>query len=135
MKIVRPLLCLVAFAALSGCVLGYGPCLFLQPVKHDFAGVVHFRDYPAQDGIDNVAILALDTTAYVYAPAQSSRCLPANDLQMVGLAEFPRDIGENTHVAVHGSVFEATTSRQHTTFLLNVTSILPFNARERLESP
>ena len=126
----RLLLCFAVFTALSGCVVGYGRCLFLQPFKHDFTGVVHFRDYPAQDGIDNVAILALDTTAYVYAPAQSRRCLPANDVQMVGLAEFPRDIGENTHVAANGSLFEATTSRQHTAFLLNVNTILPSAARE-----
>jgi hypothetical protein len=129
------LLCVFAIMALSGCVLGYGPCLFLQPVKHSFTGLVHFRDYPAADGIDNVAILALDTTAYVYAPAQSKHCLAANDVQMVGLAEFPKDIGENSHVEVDGSLFEATTSRQHTTFLLNVSSILPVNARERAESP
>ena len=134
MTIARPLFWLLASAALSGCVVGYGPCLVLQPIKHDFAGVVHFHDYPAADGIDNVAVLTLDTTAYVYAPAQSRRCLPANDLQMVGLAEFPRDVGENTHVAVTGSLTEATTSRQHTTFLLNVTTILPFDARERIES-
>jgi hypothetical protein len=75
--------------------------------------------------------LTLDTTAYVYAPAQSHRCLPANDVQLVGLAEFPRDIGENSHIAVSGSLTEQTSSRQHTPFLLNVTTILPFNARER----
>jgi hypothetical protein len=131
MSIARPLFALIASWALSGCVLGYGPCLFLQPVKHDFVGVVHFHDYPEADGIDNVPIVTLDTTAYVYAPAQSHRCLPANDLQLVGLAEFPRDIGENSHVAVTGSLTEQTSSRQHTPFLLNVTSILPFNARER----
>jgi hypothetical protein len=131
--IARLALLLVAVAALSGCVLGYGPCLVLQPISHEFIGVVHFHDYPAADGMDNVAILTLDTTAYVYAPAQSRRCLPANDLQMVGLAEFPRDVGENTHVAVTGSLTEATTSRQHTTFLLNVSTILPVDAKERSE--
>jgi hypothetical protein len=120
---------------LSGCVLGYGPCLFQQPIKHTFTGLVHFRDYPAADGIDNVAILALDQTAYVYAPAQSIHCLAANDVQMVGLAEFPQNIVENSHVAVEGSLFPGTTSRQHTTFLLNVGSILPVHARERVDSP
>lgn len=135
MRFSRPFFSLLACAALSGCVLGYGPCLVLQPVKHDFVGVVHFHDYPSGDGIDNVPVLVLDTTAYVYAPAQSHRCLPANDLQMMGFAEFPRDIGENSHVAVTGSLTEATTSRQHTSFLLNVTSILPFDARERGQAP
>lgn len=135
MRIGRWLLYVSAIMALSGCVLGYGPCLFQQPVKHTFTGLVHFRDYPAADGIDNVAILALDQTAYVYAPAQSIHCLAANDLQMVGLAEFPQNIIENSHVTVDGSLFPGTTSRQHTTFLLNVTSILPVNARERAEKP
>ncbi len=135
MTIARPLIALLACAALSGCVVGYGSCLFMQPLKHDLSGVVHFHDYPAPDGIDNVSILALDTTAYVYSPAQSTRCLPVNEVQMVGLAEFPRDVGENTHVAVHGSLFAATNSRQHTDFLLNVTSILPFDAKQRSQSP
>jgi hypothetical protein len=121
--------------ALSGCVLGYGPCLFLQPVKHTFYGVVHFRDYPAPDGIDNVAILTLDQTAYVYSPAQSKHCLAANDVQLVGVAEFPANIVENSHVAAEGSLFPGTTGRQHTTFLLDVGSILPVNARERAQSP
>ena len=67
MSIARPLFALIACWALSGCVLGYGPCLFLQPVKHDFVGVVHFHDYPEADGIDNVPIVTLDTTAYTYA--------------------------------------------------------------------
>jgi hypothetical protein len=135
MSIARLLLSLIAYAALSGCVLGYGPCLVLQPVSHEFVGVVHFHDYPEPDGIDNVPILVTDTTAYVYAPAQSHRCLPANDLQMVGVAEFPRNIGENSHVAVTGSLTEATTSRQHTTFLLNVTTIVLSDAPERTPQP
>jgi hypothetical protein len=134
MKIVLLLFSVLTCAALSGCVVGYGYCLFTQPFKHDLSGVVHFHDYPAPDGIDNVSILALDTTAYVYSPAQSTKCLPVNEVQMVGLAEFPRDVGENTHVTVHGSLFEATNSRQHTDFLLNVTSILPFDAAERSQN-
>ncbi len=135
MRFVRPLFSILACAALSGCVVGYGSCLLMQPLRHDLSGVVHFRNYPAPDGIDNVSILALDSTAYIYSPAQSTKCLPVNELQMVGLAEFPRDVGENTHVAVRGSLFEATNSRQHTEFLLNVTSIMPFDAKERSQSP
>jgi len=107
----------------------------MQPVKHTFTGLVHFRDYPAGDGIDNVAILALDHTAYVYDPAQSKHCLAANDMQMVGLAEFPQNVVENSHVAVDGTLFPGTTSRQHTTFLLNVSSVLPVDASERMEKP
>jgi hypothetical protein len=135
MKIPGLLVLLVAGAGLSGCVVGYGPCLILQPFKHPFSGVVHFRQYPGPDGIDSVGILALDATAYVYAPAQSLRCLPANELQMVGLAEFPKDVGENTHVDVKGSLFEATNSRQHTPFMLNVSSILPSPSPLRPPSP
>jgi hypothetical protein len=135
MSIGRWLLCSIAVWALSGCVLGYGPCLFLRPVKHSFSGIVHFRDYPGPDGLDNVAILTLDQTAYVYAPAQSTHCLAANDVQMVGLSEFPQNVVENSHVAVNGALFPATTSRQHTTFLLDVGTILPFDSRERVDSP
>jgi hypothetical protein len=135
MRFFSRLLCGICLVASSGCVLGYGPCLLLQPFKHTLTGVVHFREYPAPDGIDSVAILALDQTAYVYAPAQSSHCLAANDVQMVGLAEFPKDVVENSHVAVDGSLFPGTTSRQHTTFLFNVGSILPVNAPELGEKP
>ncbi len=112
-------------AALSGCVLGSGYCLWMQPVKHSFSGRVHFRDFPNADGIDNVPVLVLDKTAYVYAPAQSHLCLAANDVQLVGVAEFPQNVGEDTHVKVEGSLFEGATSRQHTRFLINVNSIEP----------
>jgi len=112
-------------AALSGCVLGSGPCLWLQPVKHHFSGHVHFRDYPAPDGLDNVPVLLLDQTAYIYAPAQSQQCLAANEMQLVGVAEFPPNVDENSHVRVEGSLFEAVSARQHTRFLINVTHIVP----------
>jgi hypothetical protein len=109
---------------LSGCVLGSGPCLWLQPFKHTLVGRVHFRDFAAADGVDNVPILLLDKTAYVYAPAQSHSCLLANDMQLTGIAEFPRDIGENTHVTVVGKLLEAAPRAQHTQFVIDVTSIL-----------
>jgi hypothetical protein len=115
-------------AALSGCVLGYGHCQFLQPVKTTLTGKVHFRTYPAADGMDSVPVLALDRTAYIYAPAQSKTCLPANDVQLVGLAEFPPNVSENSHVSVDGSLFEAVSSRQHTRFLVNVANMLPVAA-------
>jgi hypothetical protein len=121
------LLSVVASAALSGCVLGYGHCLFTEPVKNTLAGHVHFRNYPAADGVDNVPVLVLDQTAYVYAPAESHECLAANDVQLVGLSEFPKDIEENTHVSVEGTLFAAATARQHTRFVVNVTSILPLS--------
>lgn len=111
----------------SGCVIGYGPCLLLQPVKNNLTGRVHFRDFPSSEGMDNVPVLALDRTAYVYAPAQSVHCLPANDVQLVGIAEFPQDIIENSHVSVDGKLFQAGSGRQHTPFLMNVTTILPID--------
>ena len=113
---------------LSGCVLGYGPCLFQQPLKNTLTGRVHFRDYPSADGNDNVPVLALDRTAYVYAPAQSHHCLAANDVQLVGVAEFPQIVIENSHVNVDGVLFQASTSRQHTPFVMSVTTILPIAA-------
>ena len=114
-----------AYLGLSGCVAGYGACLFQQPVKNTLTGHVHFRDYPAADGVDNVPVLSVDRTAYIYAPAQSHLCLPANDVQLVGVAEFPQDVIENSHVTVDGVLFQAASSRQHTPFLMNVRTILP----------
>jgi hypothetical protein len=111
--------------ALSGCVLGSGPCKWLQPVRVTLTGHVHFRDYPGRDGIDNVPVLVPDKTAYVYAPAQSHLCLAMNDVQLVGVAEFPQSIGENSHVSVVGSLFEAVSARQYTRFLIDVISIEP----------
>ncbi|MEP6885122.1 MAG: hypothetical protein ABJC66_10280 [Gammaproteobacteria bacterium] len=116
------------YIGLSGCVIGYGPCLFQQPVKNTLTGRVHFRDYPAADGLDNVPVLSLDRTAYIYAPAESHHCLAANDLQLVGVAEFPPNVIENSHVTVDGKLFQAGSSRQHTPFLMNVTTLLPFPA-------
>ena len=114
-----------ACLGLSGCVIGYGPCLFLQPVKNTLTGQVHFRDYPSSDGIDNVPVLALDRTAYLYDPAQSHHCLPANDMQLVGVSEFPQNVIENSHVSVEGVLFPAASARQHTSFVMSVATILP----------
>jgi hypothetical protein len=118
-----------AYLALTGCVICYGPCLFQQPVKNTLTGHVHFRDYPNADGMDNVPVLSLDRTAYIYAPAESHHCLAANDLQLVGVAEFPQNVIENSHVIVDGTVFQAGSSRQHTPFLMNVATILPLPAQ------
>ena len=114
-----------AYLGLSGCVVGYGPCLLEQPVKNTLTGHVHFRDYPTAEGMDNVPVLVLDQTAYVYAPAQSIHCLPANDVQLLGIAEFPQNVIENSHVSVDGKLFQAGSARQHTPFLMNVITILP----------
>ncbi len=118
---------LCGLVALSGCVHGTG-CLFLQPVKHTLTGRIHFRSFPAPDGIDNVPILALDRTAYLYAPAHSYQCLSATDVQLAGISEFPENIIENSHVSAEGTLHEATSEHEHTGFVMNVRALLPLNA-------
>jgi hypothetical protein len=120
----RLLVGLAIVIALSGCVIGSGPCLWLQ-VRRDFSGHVHFREFPNANGVDTVPILILDKTQYIYAPPQSFHCLPANDVQLVGLTEFPDSIGENTHVTVDGKVLEGVAQGQYTRFVIQVISILP----------
>ena len=115
-------------AVLSGCVIGSGPCLWLQ-VRHDFKGRVHFREFPRSDGVDTVPILILDKTTYMYAPPQSFQCLPANDVQLVGMTEFPNSIGEGTHVIVDGKVLEGVAAGQYTRFVIDVISILPIRPK------
>ncbi len=110
--------------ALPGCVIGSGPCLWLQ-VRHDFTGHVHFREFPRSDGVDKVPILILDKTQYMYAPPQSFACLPANDLQLIGVTELPDRIDEGTRVIVEGKVLEGVAEGQHTRFVIDVISILP----------
>jgi hypothetical protein len=127
MRILR-LWVLVACAAAAGCVGGYGGCLWVAPFKHTLSGRVHFRSFPMPDGIDEVPILALDHTAYLYSPAQSFSCLPAEELQLVGISEFPQSIVEGSHVSVAGSLFGAVSSHQHTRFLMNVITLLPDNS-------
>jgi hypothetical protein len=122
-----PLLAPAFCIALSGCVVGGGPCLFQEPFKHSFQGRVRIQEFPAGDGIDHVPVLTLDRTAYIYAPANSRFCMPANELQLVGWSELPPDISADTHVAVTGSLFQAATMHQHTAFLVNVRNILPLH--------
>ena len=112
--------------ALAGCVHGVG-CLLQTPFKHTLTGRVHFRSFPASDGMDNVPVLTLDRTAYIYAPAHGYQCLFATDLQLVGVAEFPASVVENSHVSVQGTVFESTSSREYTRFLVDVALLLPLS--------
>ena len=121
---VRRLICVTMCIALSVCVIGSGPCLWLQ-VRHDFTGRMHFREFPRADGIDTAPILILDKTQYIYAPPQSLVCLAANDVQLIGLTELPDSIGENTHVTVDGKVLEGVAQGQYTRFVIQVNSILP----------
>jgi hypothetical protein len=116
-----------ACLAAAGCVHGYGGCLFMQPVKHTLTGRVQFRTYPVADGIDNVPVLVLDRTAYLYSPAQSFLCLPANELQLEGISEFPENVVENSHVSAQGTLTNAVSAHDHTRFLMNVITLLPDN--------
>ena len=125
MKVSR-LWILGVLVALTGCVHGYG-CLFLQPVKHTLTGRIHFKTYPAADGMDNVPILVLDRTAYVYSPAHTYQCLSATDIQLVGVSEFPENVIEDSRVSVEGKLFESTSAHEYTRFLMNVTTLLPLN--------
>src|ERR1700691_459751 len=116
-----------ACLAFTGCVHGYGACLFMQPVKHTLGGRVQFRPYPTREGMDNVPVLVLDRTAYLYSPAQSLMCQSADELQLVGVAEFPQNVVENSHVSAQGRLFSAASAHDHTRFLMNVITLLPDN--------
>jgi hypothetical protein len=120
-----------ACLAAAGCVHGYGGCLWITPVKHTLTGRVHFRTYPTPDGIDNVPVLTLDQTAYLYSPAQSFLCQPADELQLVGISEFPETVVDNSHVSVQGKLFGAASPHDHTRFLMNVITLLPDNMTHR----
>jgi hypothetical protein len=128
MNSMRILISFSLYLALSGCVIGSGPCLWLQ-VRHDFKGHVHFREFPRSDGVDTVPILILDKTQYMYAPPQSFHCLAANDVQLVGMAEFPASVGEGTHVLVDGTVYQGVAEGQHTQFVINVLSVVPIKPK------
>ena len=121
------LLFVFLLTALSGCVHGVG-CLLQEPIKHTLTGRIHFREFPTPAGIDHVPVLALDRTAYVYAPAHSYQCMSATDMQLVGVSEFPEAIIENSRVSVDGTVFESTAGHEYTRFLINVNTLLPLKA-------
>jgi hypothetical protein len=126
---IRQIPCLALLvASLSGCVIGGGRCLFLEPINATLTGRIHFRDFPTAGGIDNVPVLAVDQTAHVYAPAESHSCMPVNDIQLVGWSEFPPDIIEGAHITVHGTLFEAAAAHQYTHFLMNVVTVVPVGA-------
>jgi hypothetical protein len=114
-----------ACIAAAGCVHGYGGCLWVQPIKHTLVGRVHFRTFPTADGIDNVPVLELDPLAYVYAPAQSVLCQPADEMQLVGISEFPEAVVENSRVSVTGRIYSGVSTHDHTPFVLRVITLLP----------
>jgi hypothetical protein len=111
--------------SLAGCVHGYGGCLWVQPIKHTLSGRVHFRTYPTSEGIDNVPVLELDKMAYVYSPAQTFLCQPADEMQLEGVSEFPESVVENSRVSVQGKISTSVSAHDHTPFILHVITLLP----------
>jgi hypothetical protein len=113
---------IIALAALpSGCVLGYGKCLFMEPVKADLIGTVHFRS--GAGGAGSVPVLVLERTAYIYAPALSKQCQSAHDVRLLPLADLPANIVENSKVEVAGSLALADSGAQQSRFAMNVATI------------
>jgi hypothetical protein len=117
--------------AAAGCVHGYGGCLWTQPVKHTLAGRVHFRSYPTSEGVDNVPVLTLDHEIYIYSPAQSFMCQSADQVQLVGVSEFPENVVDDSHVSVQGKLYAGTSAHDHTSFLMNVITLLPDKVNPR----
>ncbi len=122
MKTLR-IVCLGMVVSLTGCVVGGGRCLWLEPLKSTVSGKLHFRPFAGTEGVDQVPVLALDKTAYIYAPGISHQCQSANELQLVGVAEFAPNIGENAHIRVQGALFGAVSGHQYTPFLVNVSNV------------
>jgi len=119
----RLAVCALLCASLPGCVIGYGHCLFLNPLRISVSGKIHFRSFPVDGGIDRVALLELDRTAYIYAPAEGPHCLPVNESQLIGWSGYEPDLTENMQVTVQGSLIPAATAHQHTRFLIKVRGI------------
>jgi hypothetical protein len=103
--------------ALSGCVAGYGRCLFLQPSRVDLQGTVHWRTP------ERIAVLSLPKSAYVYAPARSLQCRPMQDVELEFSADPPETLVANARVRVHGSLYESTSDRHRTPFVLSVETL------------
>jgi hypothetical protein len=81
--------------------------------------------------MDNVPVLTLDHEVYIYSPAQSFMCQSADQLQLVGISEFPESVVEDSHVSVEGRLYAGVSSHDHTSFLMNVITLLPDNASPR----
>jgi hypothetical protein len=62
-------------------------------------------------------------------------CQSADQLQLVGISEFPENVVEDSHVSVEGRLFAAVSAHDHTSFLMNVITLLPDNAGPRRTPP
>ncbi|HUY84225.1 MAG TPA: hypothetical protein VMU86_06595 [Steroidobacteraceae bacterium] len=119
----KPWLAVFACAALSGCVLGYGRCLLVAPLRTTLAGTLDFHTYEVDGAVERVALLTADHSQYVYAPAESHLCQMADRFQLSGWGAFPPDLKDGTRVQVSGALVLATNAHQHTHFLMRVRSI------------
>jgi len=127
----RPAICLLACAALSGCVIGYGHCLFLDPARVSLTGTLHFRSYKVGADVERVAVLSADHSQYVYAPAESHLCRMASDFQLSGWTDYPPSLTDGTRVSVGGSLVQSTSRRQHTHFLIKLRTLVPLTPPPR----
>lgn len=114
----------MAALALSGCVLGYGRCKWLDPVKSSLTGKMQFR--PSEAGtnlLGSTPVLMLDSPAYIYAPGLNTRCQYASEMQLIPAVELPTEIVDGAHVIVRGGI-TASSRREHVTrFVLNVRTL------------
>jgi len=102
-------------------------CLFQQPVKNTCDRGVFIFGLSGRQWRGQCARVGARSDCLYIAPAQSHHCLPANDVQLVAVSEF-RKRDRNSHVSVDGVLFQAGSGRQHTPFVMNVTTILPISA-------
>ncbi len=109
--------------SMTGCVLGYGHCKFLEPVKSSLTGRVYFREYRDDQRFDRAPILLLDRTEYIYVPAPGKQCVSAHELQLIPVGDLPDEVADKAHVVVEGTLVAATQSHQHTRFVFNVASV------------
>ncbi len=116
---------MAACAALSGCVLGYGRCLLLSPIRTTLSGTLDFHTYEVGGVVERVAVLTADHSQYVYAPAENAQCQIAERFQLVGWGEYPPDLRDGTRARVSGALAVATSPHEHTHFVLRVRSIDP----------
>ncbi len=125
MMIARKLqvLLLLSAACLSGCVMGYGRCLFTDPVKTSLSGRVHFREFRDDNTLDRAPILTLDRTEYIYAPSLGKQCRSVLEVQLMPLTDLPDNIADGAHVRVEGSIVLANQRGQHTAFVINVATV------------
>ncbi|MDE2304330.1 MAG: hypothetical protein KGL34_02135 [Gammaproteobacteria bacterium] len=121
----------IASLALGGCVIGYGRCLLLSPMRVSLTGTLHFRTYEIDGLPERVAVLQADSSQYIYAPAQSRQCEMASNFQLTGWSDYPPDLVEGSRITVHGSLLQSTSVHQHSRFILKLRRLERLPAAQR----